>query len=344
MLTDHSFGQQSLDERMEQWLQRLAAADVSKPNASQRKQCVSLLHRMLMFDPRKRAKAAEVAQNLRDLAKALRDDVTRDGSPDGDGAAALPEHDDSKSSTSPLNNILAEASYFDLATPPVQDAITKNLDYIRQFCPPSAPDGSYSNFERANSDRDRPAPKSFESFKAFMQNDRASVLLISTPIQGRSTPLTPIAMAGLTWTREQQMICIIHHYQYITPKMGRVTGAKRLLYALISNFMHHHARTDQGAHAFVDSADLACLVPETENLERARNLLARLVESVQSPCVIFLEDFDGVVKDDMDDACDVLKFLAERAHKAPKTIKIDASTMFRFANILAHVGPLCIPI
>lgn len=135
MLTDHSFGQQSssdnffkgqsLDERMEQWLQRLAAAEISKPNANQRKECVSLLRRMLMLDPRKRPKAAEITQSLRDLAKALRDDGTRDGSPGGDGAD-LPEHDDSKSSTSPLNNILANSSYFDLATPPVQDAVIKN--------------------------------------------------------------------------------------------------------------------------------------------------------------------------------------------------------------------------
>jgi hypothetical protein len=134
------------------------------------------------LDPRKRAKAVEVAQDLCNLTKTLRDNVTLDGSPEGDGAADLPEHDDSKSNTSPLINILAISSYFDLATPPVQDVVTKNLNYIRQFC---VPDGSYSDLETATSDRDRPAHDSFENFKAFMQNKRASVLLIKTPFPGR---------------------------------------------------------------------------------------------------------------------------------------------------------------
>jgi hypothetical protein len=121
-----------------------------------------------------------------------------------------------------------------------------------------------------------------------------------------------------------------------------VADAKRLLCALINIFMHHHARTDQGAHVCVESDDLACLIPGTENLERAREWLARLVEGVQSLCVIILEDFGGVVPDD--DACDVLRFLAERCHNAPKTIKILASRSVCFPDILPHVGPLCIPI
>lgn len=171
-----------------------------------------------------------------------------------------------------------------------------------------------------------------------MPNDRASVLLTSTPIQ-RSTPLTPIAMAGLAWAREQQMMCIVHHCQYRTLATCVVAGAKRLLFALINNFMHNHARTDQGAHVCVEPDDLVCLIPGTENLERARELLARLIEGVQFPCVIFLEDFGAGMPDN--DAWDVLKLLAEQSRNAPKTIKIVASTGDHFPNILAHVGPLC---
>lgn len=158
--------------------------------------------------------------------------------------------------------------------------------------------------------------------QSFLTTGTSHIFWIQESVVGRSSRLWPYTERIISIANARKIPAVMHPCQYM-PIGGQASGHLALVYSLI--YQVYQASLSESGHISQDQRDMIAGFDDSEaNFPHALSVFCNMVEHCSARCMIFIDDFESVARENP--RCAQQLFDALQRSLRPTKIKVFVTT------------------